>query len=249
MARLYLGIALILVAVGYQYQEEIQKWVLGATKKLQTFQPGDAGQASKEPETLKTEPKDSDSTIAAEKSTDYYNPPFDPNDYTKIYTESGTRMITRNELAAHGHSGPLKPVWLAVMGRVYDVSKGEEHYYGPKGGYNFFSGKDGSRAYVTGEFNEEGLIDDVEGLNPLQLGELDNWVKFYEKDYSFVGKLIGRYYKKDGSPTKAWYKYQKALGEQEKIRAEQKVLEKKFPGCNSKWTQEDGGTVFCSEKR
>ena len=45
---------------------------------------------------------------------------------------------------------------------------------------------------MTGEFNEEGLTDDLEGLSPMQIGEVDGWVKFYDKDYTFVGKLIGR---------------------------------------------------------
>jgi hypothetical protein len=73
--------------------------------------------------------------------SDYYNPPFDPsNPSDPIIAKSGTRMITANELAAHGHSGPLKPIWLAMLGMVFDVDKGAEHYYGPEGGYNFFTG-------------------------------------------------------------------------------------------------------------
>jgi hypothetical protein len=44
------------------------------------------------------------------------------------------------------------------------VSKGSS-YYGPGGGYAFFSGKDGSRAFVTGQFDEEGLVENVEGLS------------------------------------------------------------------------------------
>ena len=73
---------------------------------------------------------------------DYYNPPFDPNNPPQpIYSKSGVKMITKNELAAHGHSGPLKPIWLAIMGKVFDVDKGAKDYYGPKGGYNFFTGK------------------------------------------------------------------------------------------------------------
>lgn len=72
---------------------------------------------------------------------DYFNPPFDPeNPPEPMYSKSGTRLITWNELAAHGHSGPLKPIWLAMTGKVFDVSKGEEHYYGANGGYKFFTG-------------------------------------------------------------------------------------------------------------
>ena len=102
---------------------------------------------------------------------------------------------------------------------------------------------------MTGEFNEVGLTDDIEGLSPAQVGELDGWVKFYDKDYTFVGKLIARYYNKDGSPTKEWYRYQKALADKEKLDAEQEVLKKRYPGCNSQWTQDEGGKVYCSSGR
>ena len=183
-------------------------------------------------------------------SSSDYNPPFDPaNPPEPLYSKSGTRLITVNELAAHGVNGTLRPLWLAVAGRVYDVEKGAEHYYGEKGGYNFFTGRDGSRAYVTGEFNEEGLTDDLTGLSPLDLTEIENWVKLYDKDYTFVGKLIGRYYNREGKPRKAWYKYRKGLEQADQIKAEQKAQEKKFPPCNSRFTPEEGGTVSCSTMR
>ena len=111
------------------------------------------------------------------------------------------------------------------------------------------AGIDGSKAFITGEFNEEGLTDDVFDLTPLQLGELDDWVAFYEKDYTYVGKLIGRYYTRDGSPTRHWYHYQKKLAEKDKMKADQKALEERFPGCNSHWSEATKGKVYCSEKR
>ena len=116
-------------------------------------------------------------------------------------------------------------------------------------GVYFVPGIDGSKAFVTGEFNEDGLIDDVSDLSPIQLGEIEDWVKFYEKDYTFVGKLIGRYYTKEGNPTKEWYHYQKQLGEKDKIKAEQKILQKRYPACNSQWSESTKGRVYCTEKR
>jgi hypothetical protein len=52
-----------------------------------------------------------------------------------------------------------------------------------------FLGKDGSRAFITGEFNDAGLIDDVSGLTPKDLKALQDWIKFYRKDYKYVGKF------------------------------------------------------------
>ena len=43
-----------------------------------------------------------------------------------------------------------------LLGEVFDVSKGKKHY-AKDGGYGFFAGIDGTRAFVSGEFNETGL--------------------------------------------------------------------------------------------
>jgi predicted heme/steroid binding protein len=63
-------------------------------------------------------------------------------------------LITPQQLAARDGSGG-DPLWLAVGGHVFDVTSGRQHY-GPGGGYAFFTGKDGSAAFVTGAFNETG---------------------------------------------------------------------------------------------
>ena len=160
MAKLYwLGITLILLAIAYQYRKEIQTLVLKSStgtsspaspkRGSSASETSTAGQKKKserspKPDTQDSKVTDSDQEEKVEKPTpDYYNPPFDPdNPPEPVYSKAGTRMITLNELAAHGHSGPLKPIWLAIMGRVYDVDKGAEHYYGPNGGYKFFTGKE-----------------------------------------------------------------------------------------------------------
>jgi len=42
------------------------------------------------------------------------------------------------------------PVWLAVLGHVFDATKGRRHY-GPGGPYEALAGRDATRAFVTGE--------------------------------------------------------------------------------------------------
>lgn len=42
---------------------------------------------------------------------------------------------------------------LSILGEVFDVSKGAKHY-GRGGGYQGFTGRDASRAFVTGDFTE-----------------------------------------------------------------------------------------------
>ena len=59
-------------------------------------------------------------------------------------TSQTGRKVFRN--ISNGHNGGR--VELAIIGHVYDVSSGE--YYQKGGGYDFFAGRDGSRAFITG---------------------------------------------------------------------------------------------------
>ena len=114
----------------------------------------------------------------------------------------GGRIMTKEELKKYDGSEGSPGTYLAILGQVFDVSKGSDHY-GQGGGYSFFSAKDGSRAFVTGEFNEEGLIEDVSGLSHGDIIGLKEWIEFYHKDYTYVGKLVGHFYDADGNPTEA----------------------------------------------
>ena len=62
-------------------------------------------------------------------------------------------------------------------------------HYGNDGTYSFFAGRDGSRAYSTGQFDEQGLTDDVVDLSPDQIGEIYHWINIFGKKYRFVGRL------------------------------------------------------------
>lgn len=132
---LLLGVILVLIAVGYQYRAQLQS-ILANINSIATTQ----DTASKKAQSSTPAESKPGPDIKKFPDPQYYNPPFDPDD-PPVYSKSGTRLITLNELAAHAHNGSLRPLWLAVMGRVYDVEKGAEHYYGPDGGYKFFTGK------------------------------------------------------------------------------------------------------------
>lgn len=50
-----------------------------------------------------------------------------------------------------------------------------------------FPGRDASLAFITGDFTESGVTDDVSSLSPLQIVALYDWLTFYQRDYQPVG--------------------------------------------------------------
>ncbi|CAD6202545.1 unnamed protein product [Miscanthus lutarioriparius] len=65
------------------------------------------------------------------------------------------------------------------------------------------------------------------------------------KFYRFAGKLIGRYYDSQGNPTKYLKGVEMKAKRGAQLLEKQKSDEAKIPGCNSKWSQQEGGEVWC----
>jgi predicted heme/steroid binding protein len=82
--------------------------------------------------------------------------------------------LTAEELKKYDGSEGSPGLYLAILGEIFDVSAGKEHYQ-PGGGYSFFTAKDGSRAFVSGKFSEDGLTDNLEGLSHQDYLGLDDW--------------------------------------------------------------------------
>ncbi|XP_023579178.1 neuferricin [Octodon degus] len=100
-------------------------------------------------------------------------------------SSAGFRLFIPEELSRY-RGGPGDPgLYLALLGRVYDVSSGRRHYE-PGAHYSSFAGRDASRAFVTGDYSEAGLVDDVTNLSFSEILTLQNWLSFYEKNYVFV---------------------------------------------------------------
>lgn len=51
------------------------------------------------------------------------------------------RMVTQEELERHDGKQTKGVMWLSILSKVYDVSKGAQ-YYGPGGSYSIFVGRD-----------------------------------------------------------------------------------------------------------
>ena len=173
-----------------------------------------------------------------------------PEEIKKVSKTSGDRLFTAEELSVYdGNRSTM--IYLAVLGEVYDVTEGVG-YYGPGQGYSCFAGRDGSRAFVTGNFTKEGARADLEGLTPSEVEGVVHWRDFYRKEekYKYLGKLVGLYYDEDGNArTEIHESIEKRLAEHRRNEENKKKLETRFPRCSSKWTQKTGKILWCEDSR
>jgi len=100
----------------------------------------------------------------------------------------------RTLLPYNGEDG--RPVYLAVRGRVFDVTSGR-NFYGPGGAYSNFAGRDASRGLACHSFDESMLTKDLDGpldtladLGSEEAGTLREWEERFESKYLVVGRLV-----------------------------------------------------------
>ncbi|KEY67340.1 hypothetical protein S7711_09470 [Stachybotrys chartarum IBT 7711] len=100
----------------------------------------------------------------------------------------------RSLLPFNGEQGA--PVFLAVRGKVFDVSRGR-NFYGPGGPYSNFAGRDASRGLACGSFDEDmltkdldGPLDTLEGLGAEEMEALQGWEDRFNDKYDIVGELV-----------------------------------------------------------
>ena len=72
-------------------------------------------------------------------------------------------------------------MYLAVRGKVFDVTPGR-NFYGPGGPYENFAGRDASRGLACGSFDEDmltkdldGPLDDLSGLGQEEMQAMRDW--------------------------------------------------------------------------
>ena len=110
--------------------------------------------------------------------------------------------------AAGPHAGKVEPlaeydgtrreaIYIAVKGRVFDVSSGAE-YYGPDGGgYSALAGQDAGRALgIMSLQGREVWLEDcrirrIDDLSESQLKVMKEWEDKYVEKYPIVGCLLG----------------------------------------------------------
>ncbi|KAH1214860.1 Membrane-associated progesterone-binding protein 4 [Glycine max] len=162
-----------------------------------------------------------------------------------IKFDTAERLFSAEELSLLNGTDEGLPILLGILGSVFDVTKGKSHY-GSGGGYNHFAGRDASRAFVSGNFSGDGLTDSLRGLSSTEVVKsIVEWRDFYHKSYKYVGKLVGRYYDSQGNPTKYLKGVEAKAARGAQLLEKQKIEEAKLPSCNSRWSQDEGGEVWC----
>lgn len=162
-----------------------------------------------------------------------------------LSAHSKDRLFTLSELENYrGQDG--NDIYLAILGQVFDVTKGRKHY-GPGGTYHFFTGNAGTRAFVSGDFSQQGLKENLDGLSLKDIQGISGWVDFYLQQYTYIGKLVGHFYDENGNPTAAMDEFENLL-----VQAKQKQKEddedlNRFPPCNSETKVGVSRRIWCSE--
>lgn len=84
-----------------------------------------------------------------------------------------------------------KEIYFAVNGKVFDATNTKDILDGP---FNYFAGRDASRALATFTLNEQlkslSEMDDLSDLNPLQMDSLFHWEMQCSERYPRVGTLV-----------------------------------------------------------
>ncbi|XP_069917350.1 neuferricin isoform X3 [Oryctolagus cuniculus] len=149
----------------------------------------------------------------------------------KLLQGNGFRCCSACSASLHVH----KLCWKSTT-----MSQNQGVSFSPKG-------RDASRAFVTGDYSEAGLVDDVSDLSFSEMLTLQNWLSFYEKNYVFVGRVIGRFYSEDGQPTPELTHVEAMITKGLEANKQEWKEKQKFPPCNTEWSAARGSRFWCSQ--
>lgn len=97
--------------------------------------------------------------------------------------------FTLEQLKEFDGSDPSKPIYVAIKGTVFDVTR-KRDTYGKGGSYNLFAGRDASRALGMSSLKESDASPDYSTLPETEMKVLNDWHDFFLKRYNVVGKVI-----------------------------------------------------------
>lgn len=158
-------------------------------------------------------------------------------------SQVGEKIFTPNELQEYDGRGG-QPIYLAIIGDVFDVSSGE-HFYARGQSYSHFAGCDASRAFASGESSGAGLTDDLSGLELEDLESIAQWHRFFINHHTYrkVGRVAGTFYLPNGEAL-AYFPWDRISTH----RQHKEEIKKQYPGCNMRSAMGQGTTVWCTLK-
>ncbi|CAL5225355.1 g8158 [Coccomyxa viridis] len=98
------------------------------------------------------------------------------------------KRLTLAQLKEYDGSDKKKPIYLAIRGVIFDVSKGAE-FYGPDGMYPF-AGHECARAFALISTDTADCHDNLEGLGRMEMDNLRDWEAKFNFKYPIVGSLV-----------------------------------------------------------
>lgn len=149
-------------------------------------------------------------------------------EFEQILASNGGRIISSEELALHIEKEHR--IWLSILGKVFDVTDGEEFYSFKKGSYKFYSGKDASPCFSSGTNTPDGANEKLEEWEDKKLMPVWEWSTFYEdhETYKYLGVLAGsRYYDEQGNETQLRKDIVHRSSEAKRISEEERAEKKK----------------------
>ncbi|KAK4572583.1 hypothetical protein RGQ29_030843 [Quercus rubra] len=132
---------------------------------------------------------------ASPSSRDILDPPGfsrasqDQDDSTLSRQKKDAEANWKSQLTQYNGTDASKPLYVAVKGRIFDVTNGKS-FYGPGGPYAMFAGKDASRALAKMSKNDEDVTPSLDGLSDKEIGVLNDWEKKFEAKYPVVGRVV-----------------------------------------------------------
>ena len=183
---------------------------------------------------------------------------WNQNDAAHNATEAATRQVTlptgeRVLVLLPQHvanfrgkkfGGPESPLYLVILGEVFDVSTGRDKY---EGEYGQFLGHDASRSFHTGEFKDDEVRSDILDFGATQkLLDVTGWRDFYRKHetYKFVGRVVGSYYDRDGRATATLEEVERLKETALTRQAADAAFGQTVLGCNMKHVAAEHSTVI-----
>ncbi|KAI5643605.1 cytochrome b5-like heme/Steroid binding domain-containing protein [Phthorimaea operculella] len=98
--------------------------------------------------------------------------------------------LTTAELSKYDGTQPDGRVLLAVLGTIFDVTRGKR-FYGPGGPYSAFAGRDATRGLATGQVaGSDKEYDDTSDLGPDEIASAKEWEEQFREKYDIVGRLL-----------------------------------------------------------